>query len=242
MELTSSTASNLQDIEDLTISLIIRNFNPTLLTYELLTMSGIVPNSWELAKKPMTSPRGSQIAFKNGIEIVAQGNTLNFRQPFNIKDLEKLEVANVVKQYVSKMGNAEYLGLTIAPKIIIPFTEEQGGQNFIHQTFFNDGLWRNFGKNSVQASLSLSYELDDCRLGVNINPAKLQQPNKNPISAVLFAGNFNYNFMNEQPEIANNNLMTQINNWQKNIEIFRDLVYQKFLQKAPQQQESLFDT
>lgn len=234
--------SNLRDIEDLTISLVIKNFNPTLLSYELLTMSGAVPNNWELAKKPVVSPRGSQVVFKNGVEIVAQGNTLNFRQPLNIKELDQLEVPNVVKQYVSKMGNAEYLGLSIAPKIIIPFTEAEGGKNFIHSTFFNNGSWRNFGKSSVQGSLSLSYELEDCRLGVNINPARLQQPNNDPISAVLFAGSFNYNFLNDQPEVQSNNLMAMLNNWQKNIEIFHDLVYQKFLQKAPKQQESLFDT
>ena len=239
---TTQSANNLQDIEDLTISLAIKNFNPTLLSYELLTMSGTVPNDWELAKKPVISPRGSQVIFKNGVEIVAQGNTLNFRQPSNIKDLDKLEVANVVKQYVSKMGNAEYLGLSIAPKIIIPFSEAEGGKDFIHSTFFNNGSWRNFGKNSVQASLTLSYELEDCRLGVNINPAKLQQPNKNDISAVLFAGSFNYSFMQDAPEVASNNLMKQVDNWQKNIEIFHDLVYQKFLQKAPKQKESLFDT
>ena len=241
--LTPKTATpNLRDIEDLTISLVIKNFNPTLLSYELLTMSGTVPNDWELAKKPIINPRGSQVIFKNGVEIVAQGNALNFRQPLNIKNLETLEIPNVVKQYVSKMGSAEYLGLSIAPKIIIPFTEPEGGKDFIHRTFFNDGSWRNFGRNSVQASLSLSYELEDCRLGVNINPAKLQQPNQSSISAVLFAGNFNYNFMNYQPDIASKSLITKLNSWQKNIEIFHDLVYQKFLQKAPKQQESLFDT
>ena len=243
MESTSQpSTANLQNTEDLTISLIIKNFNPTLLNYELLMMSGIVPNNWELAKKPVISPRGSQVIFKNSMEILAQGNTLNFRQPFKIKDLEKLEVANVVQRYVAKMGNAKYLGLSIAPKIIILFTEVDGGKNFIHTTFFNDGSWRNLGKDSVQASLSLSYQLDDCRLAVTINPVKLQQPNKSFISAALFAGKFNYSFMNDQSEMVNNNLMTQLNGWQKNIEIFHDLVYQKFLQKASPQQENLFDT
>ena len=239
----STNQTNLQDIEDLTISLVIKNFNPTLLSYEFLTMSGLVPNTWELAKQPVMNPRGSQVIFKNGVDIIAQGNALNFRQPIGNKDLEQLEFAKVAQQYVQKMSNAEYQGLSIAPKIIIPFPEQEGGKNFIHNTFFNDGSWRTFGNNSVQASLTLSYELDQCRLGVNINPAKLQQQDNNvSTSAVLFAGSFNYSFMNDTPETRANNLIKKLANWQKDLQIFRDLVYKQFLQKAPKQQESLFDT
>ncbi len=238
----STNTPKLQDIEDLTISLVIKNFNPTLLSYEFLTMSGIVPNTWELAKQPIINPRGSQVIFKNSVEIIAQGNALNFREPLNGKDLDKLEFTKVAQKYVEKMSNAEYQGLSISPKIIVPFTEEEGGKEFIHSTFFNEGSWRNFGDNSVQASLSLSYELEECRLGVNINPAKLQQPNNPSISAVLFAGNFNYGLINDTPEARANDLIKQLSSWQKNLEIFRDLVYQKFLQKAPKQQESFFDS
>lgn len=238
----TTNTPNLQDIEDLTISLVIKNFNPTLLSYEFLTMSGIVPNTWELAKQPVMNPRGSQVTFKNGVDIIAQANALNFRQPLGNQDLDKLEFAKVAQQYVEKMAKAEYQGLSIAPKIIIPFAEEDGGKNFIHTTFFNNGSWRTFGNDSVQASLTLSYELEQCRLGVNINPAKLQQPNNVSTSAVLFAGSFNYSFMNDTPESRSKNLVEKLSSWQKDLEIFRDLVYKQFLHKAPKQQESLFDT
>ena len=233
----------LQDIEDLTISLVIKNFNPTILSYEFLTMTGIVPQEWELAKQPVTNPRGSQVTFKNGVDIIAQGNALNFRQPINNReDLDSLEVGNVAQQYVQKMQNAEYQGLSISPKIIIPFSEDDGGKNFIHNTFLNEGSWRNFGTDSVQASLTLSYQLEQARLGININPAKLQQPNNVTTSAVLFAGSFNYNFMNTSTEGKANIVIQTLGNWQKDLSTFRELVYHKFLQKAPKQQESLFDS
>ena len=232
----------LQDIEDLTISLVIKNFNPTILSYEFLTMTGIVPPEWELAKQPVVNPRGSQVTFKNGVDIVAQGNALNFRQPIANKDnLDQLEVGNVAQKYVEKMLNAEYQGLSISPKIIIPFPEDDGGKNFIHDTFLNEGSWRNFGNDSVQASLTLSYQLEQCRLGVNINPAKLQQPNNTSTSAVLFAGSFNYNFMNENIESKANIVIQTVGNWQKDLQVFRELVYHKFVKKAQKQQESLFE-
>ncbi len=240
---TSTAQPMLQDIEDLTISLMIKSFNPTILSYEFLTMTGILPNSWELAKQPINNPRGSQVSFKNGVEITAQANALNFRQPLNQKqeDSDNVDLATIAQRCIEKMSSAEYQGLSISPKIIIPFPEEDGGRDFIHDTFFNNGSWRNFGNSSVQASLTLSYELEQCRLGVNINPAKLQQPNNIAIAAVLFAGNFNYSLANEASEQNTNALKTQLNNWERDVKTFRDLVYKKFLQKAPTQQESLFD-
>ena len=238
----TTNKAKLQDIEDLTISLVIKNFNPTILSYEFLTMTGIVPQEWELAKQPVVNPRGSQVTFKNGVDIIAQGNALNFRQPIaNKEDLDQLEVGNVAQQYVQKMLNAEYQGLSISPKIITPFTEDDGGKNFIHDTFLNEGSWRNFGTDSVQASLTLSYQLEQCRLGVNINPAKLQQPDNTAVSAVLFAGNFNYSFMNVNAQNKSNIVIQTVGNWQKDLNSFRELVYHKFLQKAPKQKESLFE-
>ncbi|MTF37844.1 hypothetical protein [Cyanobacterium aponinum] len=228
----------LQDIEELTISLVIKNFNPTLLSYEFLTMSGIVPNTWELARQPVVNPRASQISFKNGVNIVAQGNSLSFIEGLGNKEVSQLQFAKVAQLYVEKMPNAEYQGLSISPKVIIPFGEgEEEGKNFINDTFLNTGSWRNFGNTTPQASLNLFYQLDKCRLTVNINPARLQQPNNVAISAVLFAGSFNY-LLGENPVAS---LTSQINQWEADLTTFRELVYQQILQKAPKTNVSLFD-
>jgi len=59
MNLTTQTSNSsqqntaLKDIEELTLSLVIQNFNPTLLSYDFLNMSGIVPKEWELASQPI---------------------------------------------------------------------------------------------------------------------------------------------------------------------------------------------
>ncbi|BAQ65321.1 hypothetical protein GM3709_2086 [Geminocystis sp. NIES-3709] len=233
----------LNDIEELTISLVIKNFNPTLLTYDLLTMSGIVPLDWELARQPVVNPRGSQVSFKNGVNIIAQPNTISFVEGLANKDSKTLEFANVAQKYISKMSNAEYQGISISPKIIVPFIqEEDGGKNYINNQLLNEGQWRNFGNLTPQASLNLFYQLDQCQLVLNINPAKLQQPNEAVISAVLFAGSFNYTLTELTGETRTNKMIGIINSWGKDLEIFRELVYQKFLQKAIVEKQSLFDS
>lgn len=227
-----------QDIEELTISLLIQNFNPTLLSYEFLTMSGIVPKTWELARQPVMNNRASQISFKNGVNIVAQPNTISFIEGVTNKQTTQLEFAKTAQLYLEKMPYAEYQGLSISPKIIIPFGEaEDAGKDFINHTFFNTGSWRNFGNTTPQASLNLFYQLENCSLTVNINPARLQQPNNVAISAVLFAGSFNYT-LGENPTSM---IKSLINNWEKDLTTFRELIYRQILQKAPKTNVSLFD-
>jgi len=232
----------LKDIEELSLSLIIKNFNPNLLSYEFLTMSGIIPSDWELARQPVTNPRGSQITFKNGVNIIAQGNTISFVEGLTNKDTKTVQFADIAEKYIKTMSNAEYQGLSISPKIIVPFGEgEEGGRNFINNQLLNEGQWRNFGNVTPQASLNLFYQLDKCQLTLNINPARLQQPNEIVISAVLFAGNFNYNLAELTGDTRINTLLASIKLWHQDLNIFRELIYQKFLQKALPEKQSLFD-
>jgi hypothetical protein len=231
----------LKNIEELTISIAAKNLNPTMLSADFLKFSGIVPNDWELARQPVTNPRGSQVSFKNGLNIIAQPGSISFVEAMTDKDLKQLQFAQVAQKYVQKLPNAEYQGLSISPKIIVPFQEEEdGGKKFISEKLLSSGPWREFGNNPPQAALNLFYQLDDCQLTLNINPARLQQPNETVISAVLFAGNFTYNLSNIMGEERIKQLSQKINNWDQDLDIFRELIYEKFLQKAVPQQETLF--
>ena len=248
MNLTTQTSNSsqqntaLKDIEELTLSLVIQNFNPTLLSYDFLNMSGIVPKEWELASQPIINQKGSPVSFKNGLNIIAQPNTISFIEGLGTKELKELQFANIAQKYVEKMSNAQYQAINVISKIITPFSEDkEGGKNFINDTLLRSGVWRNFGNIIPQASVNLLYQLDECQLGVNINPAQLQQE-KNIISAVLFAGNFNYNLTTLSDEVKITKLTEKINNWEKDLTTFRELIYQKFLQKAIIEKASLFDT
>lgn len=236
----SEQSTILNNIEELTISIVITNLNPTMLSHEFLTMSGIVPADWELARQPVTNPRGSQVSYKNGVNVIAQPNTISFVEAIGNKNLKQLQFAQVADKYVQKMSNAEYQGLSISPKIISPFSEEDGGKKFINETLLGQGAWRNFGNTEPQAAIELFYQLEDCQLGLKINPARLQQPNDKIISAVLFAGNFAYNMTNISGEERTKKLSQKINNWDQDLDIFRELVYEKFLQKAIPQAGDLF--
>ncbi|HIK38185.1 MAG: hypothetical protein NZ901_10880 [Geminocystis sp.] len=237
---TSTTA--ISDIEELTITLAIRNFNPTLLSYELLTMSGIVPTTWELANQPVVNPRISQVSFKNGVNIVAQGNTISFLEAVANKPLGQLQFAQVALQYIDKMSNAEYQAISFTPRLVIPLSavDEDAGKDFINQTFLNTGPWQHFGHTTPQTALSLFYELDNCRFSLNINPARLQQPDNSFVSAVLFVGSFNYPLPSNTSDILSQ-LRLCVNSWPQDLHTFHDFVYQKILQRAIPPRETLFN-
>ena len=236
----SDQTPTLNNIEELTISIVIKNLNPTMLSNEFLTMSGIVPADWELARQPVTNPRGSQVSYKNGVNVIAQPNTISFVEAIANKDVKQLQFAQIADKYVHKMSNAEYQGLSISPKIIAPFPEEDSGKNFINEKLLGQGPWRDFGNTPPQAAMELFYQLEDCQLGLKVNPARLQQPNDTVISAVLFAGNFAYNMTNITGEEKIKKLSQKINNWDQDLDIFRELIYEKFLQKAIPQTADLF--
>jgi hypothetical protein len=64
---------------------------------------------------------------------------------------------------------------------------------------------------------------------VAINEAKLQLPDGKILGALLFAGNFNYNLSEGRDRF---NLLKQyLGQWQKDLEIFRELIIQRFLER-----------
>lgn len=234
---------SLNNIEELTITIVAKNLNPSMLSPDFLKFSGIIPNEWELAKQPVANPRNSQVNFVNGLNIIAQPGSISFSEAIANKKLSDLNFGKVAQQYIQKLPNAEYQGLSISPKIIVPFPgegDEERGKTFINDQLLAQGPWRNFGNNPAQAALNLFYQLEKCQLSLNINPARLQQPNDEVTSAVLFAGNFNYGFSNvSQPQILMD-LTAKINEWENDFTLFKELIYQKFLQVGIPQETNLF--
>ena len=231
-----------KDMEEFTISIAAKNLDPTMLNPDFLKFSGIVPNEWELAKQPTNSPGGSQVNFQNGVNVISQPGSISFIEAMANKDLKQLQFAQVAQKYVQKLPLAEYQAINISPKVIVPFLEEEdGGKKFINERLLSPGPWHDFGNTSPQAALNLFYELEKCQFRLNINPARLQQANQTIISAVLFSGNFTYNLAEAVADERINQLIQIINNWDQDLEIFRELIYEKFLQKAIPQTQNLFN-
>ncbi|MGD1920071.1 MAG: hypothetical protein ACFCAD_14995 [Pleurocapsa sp.] len=231
-----NSASETQFIEEISIIIAAKDLTPTMMSQDFLKFSGIIPKEWELAQQPVLNPNFAQLNFTSGININAQPRTITISESLGSKKLEELNIAEIASKYIEKLPHAEYMGLSCSPKILIPFpTAPETVRNYITGTLLGSGSWKKIGKIPVQAGINLMYLLDRCQLTMSISEARLQQTQKQPITAILFSGNFNYNINleNKQSDGANADRLTQISsfmkNWKSDFEEFRTIVNERFL-------------
>jgi hypothetical protein len=85
-------------IQELALALTAKNHSPTFLNSDFLKYSGIVPPDWELARPPILDPQISQVAFTNGLNIVAQSNAITFIEALKAKPLEDTKIPAVIRK------------------------------------------------------------------------------------------------------------------------------------------------
>lgn len=226
-----NSSTETQFIEEISLIIAAKDLTPTMMSQDFLKFSGIIPKEWELAQQPVLNPNFAQLNFTNGININAQPRTITISESLGNRKLTELNIAQVASKYIEKLPHAEYMGMSCSPKILIPFpSTPETVRDFITGTLLGSGAWKKIGIAPVQAGINLMYLLDRCQLTMNISEARLQQPQKQPIIAILFSGNFNYS-VNLQDEKSDR--LTQISsfmaNWQSDFEEFRTIVNEKFL-------------
>ena len=225
-----STATT-QFIEEISIIIAAQDLTPTIMSQDFLKFSGIIPKEWELAQKPLLNPSFAQLNFKNGLSIVAQPRSITLSESLNQQNLADIQIAGVAAKYVEKLPHAEYVGLSFSPKILVPFPQNPAGvRQYITGNLLGAGAWKEIGNFPVQAGVNLMYMLDRCQLTIAISEARIQPPQQSQMTALLFAGNFNYNIgQNNGSESKVEQLISILNNWQTDFNAFREIVRDKFL-------------
>lgn len=233
----ASSSLQLKEIQELSIAINAAKLNPTMLSEDFLKASGIVPNDWELNKQPVLSPNYAQVSFQNGVSIVTQPRTITFLEMVGNKEPDTLKVSEIAQKYIEKLPLAEYQGLSVSPKSVVPLSGgTDAAQKYITGTLLAPGPWLEFGNAPVQAGLNLLYQLAQCQFSLSINEARLQLPDNTAIPALLFAGSFNYNITSNSDQERVQKIIEGIKQWRSDLESFREIVNQRFLA----QQASLF--
>ena len=224
-------SSKTQFIEEISLIIAAQGLTPTMMSQDFLKFSGIIPQEWELAQQPVLNPNIAQLNFTNGVGINAQPRTITVNESLTNKTIADVNIHQVVRKYIEKLPHAEYVGLSFSPKILLPFPKDpQAVRQYITGTLLGSGAWKRIGKAPVQAGINLMYYLERCQMTIAVSEAKLQKPQEAPIIAVLFSGNFNYNVNLGQGNESRMIQMSEfLNNWQTDLEEFRNIVNQKFL-------------
>ena len=236
-------------IQELAIAVAAPDSNPILLTPTFLKGSGIVPQDWELARQPRLTPQMAQVAFTNGINLIAQAGTMTFLESLSGHRAESRggntdplqpKIPDLAQKYINALPQLDYRAAAINPRSFLTFpdageaTERSRGddaaRNYIN-ALFAPAPWQNAGSEPLKANLNLTYTLDGRKFNLTISEVKLQRDEEAPQMAVLFSGNFPNPLEGESstslgvPEKLEQ-LQQAIAQWQQNWDSYRHLLGQ----------------
>jgi hypothetical protein len=213
-----------------------KNHKPTILNPDFLKYSGIVPTEWELARQPIYTQSISQVAFTNGIVIIAEPTRVMFIEAIENKTVEEIAVAAIAKKYVEALPNVEYEAVGINPRGYVAFEKDiDAARLFITETLLSAGTWQEVGTAPVRATLNLAYTLERGPFYLSVNEAALRNPDETSTPIVLFSGSFSYEVKSETPVERKNSIHQGIDNWQADLLAYQEIISNKFLVKTSEE-------
>ena len=213
-----------------------KNHKPTILNPDFLKYSGIVPTEWELARQPIYTQSVSQVAFTNGIVIIAEPTRVMFIEAIENKAVEEIAITAIAKKYVEALPNVEYEAVGINPRGYIAFEKEQDAARlFITETLLSAGEWQEVGTAPVRATLNLAYTMDRGPFYLSVNEAALRNPDETSTPIVLFSGSFSYEVKSETVLSRKNSIHQGIDNWQADLLAYQEIISKKFLGKTSEE-------
>ncbi|BBD70726.1 hypothetical protein NIES4072_70920 [Nostoc commune NIES-4072] len=210
-----------------------KNHNPTILNPDFLKYSGIVPQEWELLRQPIYTQNVSQLAFTNGIMIVAEPTRVIFIEAIEQKAIKEITVAEIAKKYVQTLPNVQYEAIGLNPRGYISFEQQDNAASqYLAKTFLSGGDWQSLGTTPVRATLNLVYTLERCPFYLTVSEAALRNPDETNIPIILFNGSFSYEVKSEKSAERVVNLHDIIDNWQTDLSNYQEIINTKILLKS----------
>lgn len=220
-------------IQELAFAISAQSLNPTLLTIEFLKGSGIIPTDWELAQPPQLNSQTAYIAFTNGINLSTHFDTIAFSENIQGKTIEDLKIPGIVRKYLELLPNLGYQKMSINPSSFFTLSgaDSHTNHHYIVTNLLTPGAWQEASYEPLRATLNLAYTLAGGQpLNLKIDDVQLRLEDNSPQPAILFSGNFPYEIVGDTPSQRLQHLSQLIENWQKDLESYREIV-SKFLVK-----------
>ena len=214
--------------EELSIVVVARNHNPTILNPDFLKYNEIVPLDWELAGPPVCVDLMAQVTYANSVKIVSQFDKVIFTETLAEKETKDVSIPKIAKRYIETLPHVEYRAVGINLKGHVIFQDEAAIQKFIVETLLAPGPWQQFGEAKPKAGIKLVYVIRGCQLSLTVEENKLQLPDK-ILPVALFSANFHRDLTGENKKQRLDHLFKSIDNWENDLKTFKELVNEKFL-------------
>lgn len=223
-------------IPEQVITLAVQEHSPTVLTPEFLNYSGIVSSEWQLARQPICTSSGSSISYTNGISIVADPERIMFVEAIDSKPFEEVAGPGIAHKYVQALPNVKYLaiGINFRGFAIFEDDDQNAARKYISETLLSKGSWQEVGTEPLRATLNLTYTLEGRVFNLSVNEAILRQADETTIASIMFGGNFSYELADKNEVEKQASLHIAIDNWQADLNTYKDIINTKFLTSIAQ--------
>lgn len=226
-------------IQDLSIILVANN-NLDLrktIAHKILVEKNIVDSQWKLARLPVQTDTMTYICFENGINFVAKSGSLTILESINNKKIQNLKIASIVCKYLNEFSKLNYQGISINPNTFLVFdsSELKVARDYIFSNIFSTNIYDQLKTYLIRGSINFDYvfNLDQVpnnrMLKLNISETKLQLSGDTLQAAVSFSGYFSYQILGNTFEEKQLYITQIINNWQKDLEDYLEIVNKNFL-------------
>jgi hypothetical protein len=217
-------------LQELLLVLAVNDFSPAVINHEFLRLSGVIPESWELARQPVYSPQMVQLAFDNGLVLTVQPNRIILAESIEQRSLSELQLASFAQKLIAALPNLEFQAIGFNPTgHYAPAAGNEAVKQYFNRTLIAAGPWMNVTADSPRITLNFSYQLDRCPLNLTVTEAGLRQEDESVNSVVVFSGNFNYLVGGTTPPERSSQMLDYLQHWQADVQQYEQIVNQNFL-------------
>lgn len=213
------------DTQELALVIAVQQQDPSLLTPEFLSLSGIIPQDWELARQPVRAQQVAQVSYQNGISILAYPDRTVFVETLSGKTEEHLELPNIAQRYSEVLRNMDFraVGVNFRGHVLFPDPEKSAHQ-FLCSTLLSPGPWQTIGTAPMKAGLNLVYALERNTLNLSVQEAALQLPEQERVSVILFTANFETPLKADAASDRLSMLQSALGHWSNDLQTYRQTV------------------
>lgn len=228
-------------IQELSFTLFAKDLKPGTIHPTVLQYLGIIPPEWKLMENSVYSDRELKLVFTNQVRLIVQPNRIIFAETVGQKKSQDIQIELITSAYLRAFSNLNYQGLSINPGGYVSFNSDREAGAYMSENLLPSRPWKTFDNNSINAvGLKLAYPHKSGGFYLDIDRASLEISDR-MISAIWFAGNFNYPLENKEITERLVDLQTLIQQWKIDVNKFGNFISQKFLGTTKTSEVSVFN-
>ena len=215
-------------IRELAVVVVGKNHNPTILNPYFLKVNKIVPADWELVRPPICADIVAQVAYKNGVTVIAQPDKIIFSEPFALDAPMEVESPGIAHRYLEMLPHVDYLTVGINPKAHVVFDSSESAEKYLAERFLLKGPWLEFGDAAPRSGIKLIYTLEKVKFHLAIETATLKSDGTGT-PVMLFSANFHHELVGDTTKERHSSALETVDSWKSDMETFQHLISERIL-------------